>query len=660
MWYKKVHFLSTGTMSFSVHTFETNPREGVVRGFAFHENISEGQEMYFLAEFDEAAIDPQHLAETLFGVIVDHYRTSRMSDPYDRFEDALKTANFEAKKMRNQLVSTPKILVACFDFHHLYLTQTGTSEAYLVRDGAVSQITEGSEESNDLFLNILSGQVSVGDTLVFATDRIFRAMTASQLGGIFARPNFSEAVAMLRHELSVKSEEDFVVTVLGVGKEETPTAGFFSRIVKKKAPVASPSVAEEAMQPDAIDEDFRDDGYTAEEDGYEADQPPHTPGFVSESTEGRFGALKEKATSRQNLILIALTIFLVFSAGITLKYFSGHETEESVELKEKVSVAREALSMADSLLLQGDRKEAATYLTTAEEAVQEVLRSDSKILRSDAQFLLAEVQDKKLQVENAQAVTTNRVADLGVKNENVDAQGLLVVQGNVFAYGPKQVYETVRNIVKSGIPLTEQGTVVAGSARTDQNTLVFLTDDPRIVEYREGVVTGMRTEDESWKNGVDVDTYGRFIYILDPVENQIWKYERRRTNYSAATPYSEGADLSRAVSLAIDGSVYVLGDDGVIQKLFRGAKTEYEFRDIPTSTPLQGKNLKLYTSVDLQYLYVLDPDNERILIFNKGERFATYTKQVLFNLEDARGFWVDDTGQKATILTKSEIYEVQL
>jgi hypothetical protein len=102
-----------------------------------------------------------------------------------------------------------------------------------------------------------------------------------------------------------------------------------------------------------------------------------------------------------------------------------------------------------------------------------------------------------------------------------------------------------------------------------------------------------------------------------------------------------------------------LSDDGTLQKLFRGAKADYGFKEVP-SVPFSGKNIKVYTSTELEFLYILDPDNRRILVFVKGDRFATYKKQVLFDIADARDFVVDDTGQKVNVLTKDKIYEFSL
>ena len=682
-------------MSFSVHTFETQPSEANL-SFSFHEKVGEGGELFFLGKFPESTKDAKMIAEAVFGNIVNVFQTSKIQDPYDKFEEALKAANMEAKKYANQMSDTPDIVVAFFDFHNLYLSQSGISEAYLLRDTNVSQISETPENGEDLFLNILNGQVSLGDTILLATQRILRTVTTNQLVDIFSRSDFGDSANILRQELTNNSKDDYLITALGIGQTgNAPAAGFLSRMMPKKqgkstSAKASVDGPEEETEeaPQLLD---ADEIVAETEEKVEFVEPAenYTPRTTLRRGGGRLAPLMKlkpiflqikdlvskvrgplssklsaglfgmKGGSSKKLVKIAGAVLGVLILGIFIRAVVGYESAETKQLREELSIAREALQQADTLLLQGDRTQAAQYLQKAKTSVQSVLGSKSKTFRSDAQFLLADIQEKQLQVENARKVSPVLLADIGVKNDNVESMGLLNLRGNLFVHDLKKVYKTIRNIVEKGLAISEKESIIAATTRKDQNTILFLTDTPRIVEYRDGVISPMGTSDDSWKRGIGVNTYGRFAYLLDPVENQIWKYERKRDQYSGAIPYNQGADLSRAVSFSIDGSVFILSDDGTIQKLFRGEKQDYAFRDMPT-TGIKGQNLRIYTNKDLDFLYILDPDNARILVFVKGEKLATYKKQVIYDIPDARDFVVDDLGQKINLLTKDKIYEFSL
>ncbi len=668
-------------MSFSVHTFETHPEKSEGLAFAYHENIGEGQDVFFRGKFPEGTVDATTVAESIFGAIVDSLKILQKGDSYDRFEDALKSANLEFKKNIAKIPSMPDIVVSYFDFNNLYLSQSGQAEAYLLRNGSISQISETPDSDNELFLNILSGQVAVNDIILISNARILRSITTTQLLDIFSR-DFKEAVSTLRHELQMKSEEDLIVSVIGIGKkEEVGTAGFLSRMVSKMSkPTRN---LEKIYNPERKNPELKNTKDCVENpnNNLKQENSDNSPQLLDDNENilekpakieipeinlenlknigKNFPELLKKLPPKKKLLKIAGVIAGLLILFIGGKAILGYESEETKVLREEMSVAREEVQQADVFLTQGDRKSAADLLDKAQKSLQKVLNSKSQF-RSDAQFLLADIQEKQLQVENAHKVQAQVLADLATKNDNINALGLLKLNDNLFAYDSHFIYKTIRNIVEKGVAISDKESIVAGGLRSAQKTLVLLTDVPRIIEYKNGIISPMSTTDETWKHGLDVKTYGsRYTYILDPVENQIWKYERRKTNYGGAIAYNQGADLSRAISFAIDGAVYILSDDGTIQKLFRGEKQDFAFRDLP-SIPFSGKNLRIYTSADLDYLYILDPENERVLIFTKGEKFATYKKQVLYGVPDARDFVVDDSGQRVNIVTKDKIYEFSL
>lgn len=681
-------------MSFAVHTFETHP-DGSNTAFAFHENLGEGQEVYFLAKFSEGFDSARVSSETIFGSIVDALKFDARGEAGDRFEDALKAANGQAKKMGLLRAERPDVVVSFFDFQTLYVATSGEAQSSLVRGGAISRITEEMSGA-DLFNNLLSGQVAVEDVVIISNKNPLESIPASQMGEILSRENFDDAVSAVRHELTTKSSKDLLVTILGIGKKSASgAAGFLSKMVSKMAPSsidAEPVVAvpkrilEEAaressealtkeneevetvlpvQETDPVllgdqEELFAEQEKIEEvgvEDDFEEEYEPQEPGVLAV----RLAQMRQKASQMtlRQVKMAAGGVLALLILVLGIRFLTSFETQETSQLREQLGIAREALQQADTFLIQGDRSSAAELLAQAQQAAQEVLNSKSKDYRSDAQFILADVQEKQLQVENAKKVQPQLLADLATQNEGMKTLGLLDLRGNLFAYDQNTVYKTVRNIVEKGVSVSEKTNIVAATARIDQSTLLFYTDAPQIVEFANGVVTPMSTADTTWKQGIDIQPYSKYAYVLDPVENQIWKYERQRSAYTGASSYNNGADLSRAVSFAIDGAIYVLSDDGTIQKLFRGEKQDYSFREIP-STPFSGQNIKIFTTDEHDYIYVLDPDNARVLVFTKGERFATYKKQVLFSLPDARDFSVDSAGQKINIVTADKIYEFSL
>lgn len=114
------------------------------------------------------------------------------------------------------------------------------------------------------------------------------------------------------------------------------------------------------------------------------------------------------------------------------------------------------------------------------------------------------------------------------------------------------------------------------------------------------------------------------LYVLDPSVSQILKYEPQGDAYSSApTNYFGQAqpDAARAVDMAIDGSVYLLTNDGVIRKFLGGEPAAFEVKGLPA--PLQ---LPSILAVDVNggdtALYVYDQGAGRIVQLRPDGQFV--------------------------------------
>ena len=119
------------------------------------------------------------------------------------------------------------------------------------------------------------------------------------------------------------------------------------------------------------------------------------------------------------------------------------------------------------------------------------------------------------------------------------------------------------------------------------------------------------------KKGIDVAAFGNNAYLLtgDDIVRS-----------SGGSYFSGSSPLSQASSLSIDGAVYVL-EDLSIQKFLKGAETEFNLEGLVTPF---GNKAKLYTSPELEELYVLDPENKRIVVLEKEGRYETQYKSDTF------------------------------
>ncbi|MEY4744931.1 MAG: hypothetical protein RL272_876 [Candidatus Parcubacteria bacterium] len=154
----------------------------------------------------------------------------------------------------------------------------------------------------------------------------------------------------------------------------------------------------------------------------------------------------------------------------------------------------------------------------------------------------------------------------------------------------------------------------------------------------------------------DAGVYNARMYVLDAAHNRIMRHPAVDAGFGQAQFYlKDGTDLSQAVSMAIDGSVYVLRKDGSIAKIVRGLQETFAVSpaDPPVTAPLR---LRTEENSDL---FVLDSSPARILRYNKktGVLMAQYASD---SLKGATDFTIDAKGTTATVAVNNQVIRFAL
>jgi hypothetical protein len=192
---------------------------------------------------------------------------------------------------------------------------------------------------------------------------------------------------------------------------------------------------------------------------------------------------------------------------------------------------------------------------------------------------------------------------------------------------------------------------------------VFLTTGNSVVEIIANQPTTMKTEDTAgWMTGRDIETYLRYLYILSPENNQIYKYERLSNRYAAPVEYNVNGTLSGAVDMTIDSSIYVLKEDGEIVKLLRGEVQPFVIRHAPEDV-LKGA-AKLYKSPGGN-LYILDPEQARVVVVTEGGATgeSSYLRQYVFEgdqIGKLLDLYVDPEQTRLYVVDEKRLYVVDL
>ena len=134
-------------------------------------------------------------------------------------------------------------------------------------------------------------------------------------------------------------------------------------------------------------------------------------------------------------------------------------------------------------------------------------------------------------------------------------------------------------------------------------------------------------------NIIELNIYGNNLYALDNGNGQIYKYPEQGQAFGNPSPWiKDDTKANEASSLAIDGSVYFIQNNGEIIKLTKGVKDNFNYH---APRPVIGAKSSIQTFKDAKFLYVIDPQNKRVIIFEKdGSIKNQYTSNSFDNLLD--------------------------
>lgn len=272
------------------------------------------------------------------------------------------------------------------------------------------------------------------------------------------------------------------------------------------------------------------------------------------------------------LILLGLLLFSVFfSKQQTRSNESQTVYKQAFEDANRKYEEAEGLKNLNASLAQDDYKEAAQIINTALPKIEKGSQEES-----DLQSLLSKIEQNIVQADGAETKT----------------ESATLSDSPLLAYA----------VDKS-----------ASYIATDDDKEYALTSTA-VSEGDEDIIEN----DDDWKSVAGMGAYNGNIYILDKNEG-ILKFSAGSDGFGKSSYFSGDApSLSNAVSMGIDGSIYVLFSDGNIKKYTRGKEESFNVSELPSGmkSPKQ-----LVTGVDMDSIYILDSGNSRIVKLNKDGVF---------------------------------------
>lgn len=622
------------------------------------------------------------IGELIFEVMKNYFFHNLERDAGARFEDMLKEINHVVRGKEEELqvkfIPKAQVIVAAISGETLFLAQHGFSEGYLIRKRYVSNLTDGlSDPKNeeDLFTNIASGELHTGDFVLLSSTRLLRYITQSDLGRLMAEtPQLNTALEAISDAVSLDLTEQ--MSVMGIHVQEKlpePGAGDEKKEEVLERVETGSWKAEKALKTLGMHWGKAMASFKLHlgklirkrEEQQEVEKELAQEEVEKEMPKGQslFSPItrvfKEwKELKRDRILLTLIVVVVALLVGTYLVRHQGQKHQYITELETKLETVELNINTAKTTGAY-DKETAQVLLDEAEVLALEVLNSG--YLRAKASEYLTEIEEQRDYLDNVTRIEVPTVfVDFTAKNSNMNALGILPFDDHFYVYEYNQLYEVILDQIEDPVQIDDEEVVIDASYYEEEDAIMFLTKAGRVIEYADGQFSFVDTADLAWHTGVAIHVYNSRIYILDSVNGQVWKYSPSRDGYGSAEGYiTDDTDIKGAQSIAIDGTVYVLQDDGTLVQFSSGENTDFLVKKAPAAD-LSGATV-VHAELDMSQVFVLDPSTSRVLVYIKDARSGdlVYSRQYVFeNAEDLRDVYFDKEANRIYVLGKTKVYQI--
>lgn len=504
--------------------------------------------------------------------------------------------------LQNQLNSKPQVLLIFISNSKIYINSSGEFKVLLARN---SQQTLLIKDPKDL----LSGSLLPGDKILVLDD-LDGLVQAAQIKNAFLDPaDLDEIISEQIRDIRLKNP--LLASILSF---ETPLPIQEALIKTPKFKLSLPSIKLTR---------------------------PRLPKF-------RFSKIVYPALG----VLLLIGLFFIFRA-----FQSYQVTQRSFNLK--FSQAQVKMLQAKALN-ESDPDAAKTSYQESKLNIKQALEILPK--EKKALSLLLEINNlnsaiyKTTEVTNWSSFLTLNLIKQDFKSNR------LSLSGNNLAI----LDQTQQSLVLVNLD-TKAPVILAGSEQMGQAELASIngemtfsySEDKGIVQVdnlskKSTQIVGV---DKDWGKVKDLVGFATNVYLLDSIKNTIWKYVATSNGFSKYPYLDEDTkvDFLGAKQMLIDGSLWILKPAAEVLKYTAGVEDFFAFSKIDGEV---ADITSIYTSDETKYIYLIDPNNSRVLLLKKNGEYYAQIKGDKF--KTASDLVVREDQKKLYLLENNVIYQLDL
>lgn len=599
-------------------------------------------------------------------------RKNMLSDNSNGFENAVAQINDDLSKLAEKgwaaWIGKMNACIVARQNDKLYLATTGKIHAYLLRDKQFSDIADSPPTTNPLkvFENFAAGRVAKKDFLIFTTKQLFNFISIQRLKDILGHSNLQQACQTIADIVTKIAEPDisFGTFIVEIGTDAHASVSEFS---DPPASFASAPPNPEAMTPLqkylAMAKKMLLTGWVGIKNIAQKIQKldfsqfnkkirsinikDFSPTLLAKRTKEMANMEKVKQLPKMKKFFLAsaivFVIILLFNLAVAANLSS--KKKKTAEIAKAFSEIQLKISDANTAYIYEDKGKAFTILKEAQAQLKKIEAPDNQEQKNQLDREITDLLNSigGLKTTEAQVVTTNEAG--GAERVRLAGNILYFISGRGDFYAP---YNLRTGEFNSSLTLTGAEAAAVNVAGSD----VYYADPSGNlfrVEFEGKSAMPMPVNIGSGTQNMLFYGSPAKVYALNKSQNKIVTADISKAD-SATNYLKENLDLSQALDIAIDGSIYVLFPDH-IQKLTLGQSKPFSNTGLTYPT-----NSKIYANKDITLIYIMDPEAKKIILVNSnGTLRAQYTSDKFTDMKD---FAISADGKSAYILNGQQLLQI--
>jgi len=585
------------------------------------------------------------------------------SDPQrstlEALESALQSANIYladfAKKGHKEWIGNLDFVCLAFSQNKIHISQVGKMFICLVRGNTMTNIARKfsskvkKPQPLKTFFNIASGSLQENDKIIITSSDILEIASSQKIKELIFYPSGEKLYNYLKDNL--KKTNSLACLILEASTKPP--------IIKKEIPLT-----EEAPKINPLDLERILVSKTNKFNNILKSK------FPVPSKYSKVLNLLLKYHLTKYLLIFFVLLLIILSPYLAQKINYDLKINKIDNLikrtKQTINKSEFCLAYQNQFQAQALLQQANVLIVNADSLLAKLPERVKKEATQNLQLIQENLDNQKNSINNAVNISQPEIiADLSKNTYSFNPQGILKLENNLYLYELTSgfLYKIDLNDLRNPtlIFLSSKDTFKLGAVL--EKAIALLSNPEKIYIYGKNDNYNTYFLKPSLENTLhikDMANYDNYLYFLDTENLNILKYVAEAnsligSNWLKDPPAGGREDLIGAQSLTIDGSIYVSRIDGTIIEYVQGRKIK-EFK--PSVSPEFNKGSQIFTKPGMKNLYILGPEHNRIIAFNKKDGSSTQYVSAEFN--SLHDLWVTPDEQTIYLLNGLKVFRIDI